>query len=93
MYLYVSCMEILFLWQMSDTFGLLLKNQYDKVVKRRSECRLYNLTGGQTGRQADRRADRRAGRQRHVLRGCAAPLKKAKESSIQKPGVCKPLYI
>jgi hypothetical protein len=31
-------------------------NQYDKVVKRRSECRLYKLTGGHTGRQTDRQA-------------------------------------
>ena len=30
-------------------------NQYDKVVKRRSECRLYKLTGGQADGQAGRR--------------------------------------
>ena len=50
-----------------------LENQNDKVVKRRSECRLYKLTGGQTDRQTDRQADtRQADRQRHVLRGCAS---------------------
>ena len=38
-----------------DFRGILIisENQYDKVVKRRSECRLYKLTGGQAGGQAD----------------------------------------
>ena len=30
-------------------------NHYDKVIKRRSECCLYKLTGG-TGRQTGRQA-------------------------------------
>ena len=44
-------------------------NQYDKVVKRRSECRLYKLTGGQTGRQTGRQTGSGGYRE-------AAPLKK-----------------
>jgi hypothetical protein len=40
------------------------KNQYNKVIKRRSECRLYKLTG-RTGGQAGRRA-------RQILKGCAS---------------------
>ena len=40
----------------NHTFDKVGINQYDKVVKRRRECRLYKLTGGQTDRQADRQA-------------------------------------
>jgi hypothetical protein len=47
---------------------LIIINPNGKVVKRRSECRLYKLIGGQTGRQTDRQADRH----QQALRGCAS---------------------
>ena len=45
-----------------------IMNQYNKVIKTRSECRLYKLTGG----QADGQAGRQAGSARYLE---AAPLK------------------
>ena len=39
-------------WCIGPRLASFLQNQYDKVVKRRSECRLYKLTGGQADGQA-----------------------------------------
>jgi hypothetical protein len=42
---------------------LIQNNQYNKFVKRRSECGLYKLTGGQAGRRTDGQTDGQTDRQ------------------------------